>query len=102
MTRRPQRSTLFPSTPLFRSGTANSGSIAITGTNELLFGAGMTANVFTSPGNGFAQRVITVPHGDIDDSLREAVSRGSEDVSRSEEHTSELQSHLNIVCRLLL
>src|SRR5713101_10012973 len=27
---------------------------------------------------------------------------GSDQISRSEEHTSELQSHVNIVCRLLL
>src|SRR5207237_8217377 len=29
-------------------------------------------------------------------------ARGAEDDARSEEHTSELQSHLNLVCRLLL
>src|SRR5260370_19259535 len=29
-------------------------------------------------------------------------ARGSEALKRSEEHTSELQSHLNLVCRLLL
>src|SRR5260370_4014529 len=29
-------------------------------------------------------------------------ARGGKQVSRSEEHTSELQSHLNLVCRLLL
>src|SRR5207237_10088753 len=30
------------------------------------------------------------------------VSHGDSDAQRSEEHTSELQSHLNLVCRLLL
>src|SRR5260370_8140222 len=30
------------------------------------------------------------------------LSRHPRDVPRSEEHTSELQSHLNLVCRLLL
>src|SRR5207237_10069711 len=30
------------------------------------------------------------------------VRAGAADAGRSEEHTSELQSHLNIVCRLLL
>src|SRR5260370_33801039 len=34
--------------------------------------------------------------------LRENVSPGRTRSSRSEEHTSELQSHLNLVCRLLL
>src|SRR4029077_2083293 len=31
-----------------------------------------------------------------------AISSSSSSESRSEEHTSELQSHLNLVCRLLL
>src|SRR5260370_13242356 len=31
-----------------------------------------------------------------------AASPGARDTGRSEEHTSELQSHLNLVCRLLL
>src|SRR5690242_20860211 len=40
--------------------------------------------------------------------IKEALDRGaekfswSERVARSEEHTSELQSHVNLVCRLLL
>src|SRR5260370_31552993 len=38
-------------------------------------------------------------HGDWGAQLLEEKSRGS---PRSEEHTSELQSHLNLVCRLLL
>src|SRR5260370_30297635 len=33
---------------------------------------------------------------------RHAQVHAIEDVERSEEHTSELQSHLNLVCRLLL
>src|SRR5260370_39219164 len=35
-------------------------------------------------------------------SWRSGVERSSATASRSEEHTSELQSHLNLVCRLLL
>src|SRR2546430_9948496 len=34
--------------------------------------------------------------------LRRSCSRGGEDFLRSEEHTSELQSQSNLVCRLLL
>jgi hypothetical protein len=45
--------------------TASSGSISISSTNELLFGAGMTATTFGAPGPGFTQRVITSPDGDI-------------------------------------
>src|SRR5260370_18935932 len=35
-------------------------------------------------------------------SVRDVTPRGSMTSTRSEEHTSELQSHLNLVCRLLL
>jgi len=45
--------------------TASSGFITISATNELLFGAGMTATTFGAPGPGFSQRVITSPDGDI-------------------------------------
>jgi hypothetical protein len=45
--------------------TASSGLITISATNELLFGAGMTATTFGAPGAGFTQRVITSPDGDI-------------------------------------
>src|SRR5260370_24499991 len=72
MIRRPPRSTLFPYTTLFRSSPAR----------EL--GRGRRG-VFHPPG---ARRVARSHH----------VAR---DI-RSEEHTSELQSHLNLVCRLLL
>src|SRR5260370_5879181 len=46
------------------------------------------------------------PRRDFSASRRQAkarrVRRASKSRSRSEEHTSELQSHLNLVCRLLL
>src|SRR5260370_26971241 len=77
MIRRPPRSTLFPYTTLFRSefaaqGPAVSGPVVFGGRN----------------GEGGA---------DSRDFGVEVVH-----VVRSEEHTSELQSHLNLVCRLLL
>src|SRR2546430_7540697 len=93
MIRRPPRSTLFPYTTLFRS--AHRGDLL---------------------GFGFAARGPQL--------LRQRVSRGDElrgrdgeqlaqaighadgqsmtDRLRSEEHTSELQSQSNLVCRLLL
>src|SRR5256885_13197271 len=81
MIRRPPRSTLFPYTTLFRSaGRRAAGSR--TGVGES--GAGVKAVVF-GPGRigcGFLGQVF---HG-----------------ARSEEHTSELQSPCNLVCRLLL
>src|SRR5438477_12286209 len=75
MIRRPPRSTLFPYTTLFRSlpdEVANDRRLVQTST---LLAAGR--------------------HKDAADVL---AARGD----RSEEHTSELQSHVNLVCRLLL
>src|SRR2546430_7930184 len=75
MIRRPPRSTLFPYTTLFRSWVVNFGERAETNVDS-----GRTG-VTRSELSGL--RDITVPE-------------------RSEEHTSELQSQSNIVCRLLL
>src|SRR5260370_15227873 len=74
MIRRPPRSTLFPYTTLFRSPLG-------------------------SPiGSGLG---IGNPHN-IELIVAEATVPVILDAGRSEEHTSELQSHLNLVCRLLL
>src|SRR5260370_28705436 len=84
MIRRPPRSTLFPYTTLFRS----------VGDHHV-------------PGAG---RVARVLGGSLDEAGRIASEQRLLDSAvgrdgfgdRSEEHTSELQSHLNLVCRLLL
>src|SRR5688572_30899051 len=76
MPRRPPSSTLFPYTTLFRSV-----SIASVST-EL-------------PGVGDDPRHMTL-------ALEEARAATAHDDVRSEEHTSELQSQSNLVCRLLL
>jgi Protein of unknown function (DUF4038)/Putative collagen-binding domain of a collagenase len=47
------------------SSSASSGPAMLTASNELLFGAGITATSFTAAGPGFANRVITTPDGDI-------------------------------------
>ncbi len=48
------------------SGTAaSSGAATTTAANELIFGAGMTAAVFTGAGSGFISRIITTPDADI-------------------------------------
>src|SRR5260370_23487452 len=93
MIRRPPRSTLFPYTTLFRSDVlcASPGDPAWTAMFEELAAVA----------------------GDDLTHARERVQRHAEDIGtgfriigeseeRSEEHTSELQSHLNLVCRLLL
>src|SRR5260370_14806598 len=91
MIRRPPRSTLFPYTTLFRSpggrpdGSAEAGRIAGR--------QGQSGDHRVSAGKRF------------DDGSRARVRRrdeGQVSRDRSEEHTSELQSHLNLVCRLLL
>jgi hypothetical protein len=44
---------------------ADSGSVTTSVTNELLFCAGMAGSMYTAPGAGFTQRVITSPDGDL-------------------------------------
>src|SRR5690242_20763505 len=79
MIRRPPRSTLFPYTTLFRSGSVASG--------QGVLGSQAAAGVGGGGGNV---------------SARGAGNASITQIGRSEEHTSELQSHVNLVCRLLL
>src|SRR3712207_8619420 len=81
MIRRPPRSTLFPYTTLFRSGTTSVAGEAAT-------------SVAASPVSG--------PEGRGGLPLRVTPRRCSTIRIRSEEHTSELQSRQYLVCRLLL
>src|SRR5260370_32477482 len=82
MIRRPPRSTLFPYTTLFRS--------------RRLSPAPSTA-LRAGPAGGIRRLLEQVALG------WGCPPRGPpEGRWRSEEHTSELQSHLNLVCRLLL
>src|SRR5260370_23660677 len=73
MIRRPPRSTLFPYTTLFRSFPS------VSCLRELESGTG---------------EEVWIPRLPVGGAHRSG--------QRSEEHTSELQSHLNLVCRLLL
>src|SRR5256885_10472263 len=79
MIRRPPRSTLFPYTTLFRS---KLGALADFLSKPILVG-------FL---NGIALSIILGQIGKI----------FGYSITRSEEHTSELQSPCNLVCRLLL
>src|SRR5258706_5857284 len=78
MIRRPPRSTLFPYTTLFRSHTE-----APTGGSMILAGVLLKLGAY-----GFLRLVLPF--------------YPDEAKARSEEHTSELQSLTNLVCRLLL
>src|SRR3989454_2302078 len=87
MIRRPPRSTLFPYTTLFRSHAV--------GLHEV-------APLFAGPGiDVFGQEAVPVAAGEH---VLEQGARlfPSSQRGRSEEHTSELQSPCNLVCRLLL
>src|SRR2546430_8105290 len=77
MIRRPPRSTLFPYTTLFRSRVGRAGPPRA------------------------AQPIVALPAPGAA-GLMGGVSRLAQLVARSEEHTSELQSQSNLVCRPLL
>src|SRR3989442_8147378 len=84
MIRRPPRSTLFPSTPLFRSHD-DLVKLRAAGFDAFLIGT----HLMLAPDPAAAlSALLTSPTGT---SMR-----------RSEEHTSELQSRPHLVCRLLL
>src|SRR5687768_17729158 len=84
MLRRPPRSTLFPYTTLFRSALPR--RIADIGTGSGCIAVSVAAE----------RPLVHVVATDISRAALE-VAR-----TRSEEHTSELQSRLHLVCRLLL
>src|SRR5258706_8577829 len=86
MIRRPPRSTLFPYTTLFRS---------LVGSGILAFPWELT-RFQMAQFIRFGVRVVRLNNAWI---LRLPLNS---DQGRSEEHTSELQSLTNIVCRLLL
>src|SRR5260370_30240343 len=93
MIRRPPRSTLFPYTTLFRSrGKLN---LDIAAENHDGPGAAASQPLDLPPGTHDIEHELHVP----EPHLWWPWDQGQ---PRSEEHTSELQSHLNLVCRLLL
>src|SRR2546430_4646538 len=83
MIRRPPRSTLFPYTTLFRS----------TALSE--------RDRMRSDAPDVAQRGAWTRHETVPNAQR-GLTHNVERMGRSEEHTSELQSQSNLVCRLLL
>src|SRR2546430_9169577 len=81
MIRRPPRSTLFPYTTLFRSKILPTLATAV-------------RMVAASPQPRRPEGILIDP--------RASVEKAHYILERSEEHTSELQSQSNLVCRLLL
>src|SRR5690242_21187629 len=89
MIRRPPRSTLFPYTTLFRSF----GELAMP---TVANGIDYDFDVAHARGENLELEL----HGEL--AGHPGVVRLLGFANRSEEHTSELQSHVNLVCRLLL
>src|SRR5688572_31111681 len=94
MIRRPPRSTLFPYTTLFRSELLVGCRIALVGEGGDASGEVGQCRVPSRLGRG-ADDLFAHP-------ARELTAYGGYGAVRSEEHTSELQSQSNLVCRLLL
>src|SRR5438477_5876805 len=86
MLRRPPRSTLFPYTTLFRS---------VIGLGLVAVAIAVLLSRATLWPQGDAAWILVLLAGGI-------VLWTQRRAERSEEHTSELQSHVNLVCRLLL
>src|SRR2546422_7581958 len=82
MIRRPPRSTLFPYTTLFRSRSTN----------------------FVIQNRADSPEVLVAPLACVRWSVLKPLLKAARGATstRSEEHTSELQSRLHLVCRLLL
>src|SRR2546426_2147893 len=93
MIRRPPRSTLFPYTTLFRS---RSYVPSLHGRYSLLRYYGRS-----DPDRPFRRRLPWFPDSRLSD-FRPCCLQPPVLLPRSEEHTSELQSPCNLVCRLLL
>src|SRR2546429_5096183 len=94
MIRRPPRSTLFPYTTLFRSlgGRAETGVLPHgPQSRPIHFGV-----------DAASERKLAGRAQPLRDALGWSVLRAVDGLARSEEHTSELQSRLHLVCRLLL
>src|SRR5207249_8690523 len=88
MIRRPPRSTLFPYTTLFRSR-------GLPGALRSTAAAGVQ---LPGPGRGLRRQARHA----ADRPGQPAAAEDPEGARRSEEHTSELQSRFDLVCRLLL
>src|SRR5688572_31205977 len=92
MIRRPPRSTLFPYTTLFRSLKLNNGKVELRkASGSLIRVIGNNDAIDADINLTGSLILVTTVKGKVE--LRK---------ERSEEHTSELQSQSNLVCRLLL
>src|SRR5260370_30532375 len=94
MIRPPPRSPLFPPTPLFRSALACGVAVLPRSSGAAADGPPAVNTAGPAPLAGRSTwNLRQTPVVEVVRRVKDA---------RSEEHTSELQSHLNLVCRLLL
>src|SRR5688572_32508810 len=91
MLRRPPRSTLFPYTTLFRS------DVSFSATAVRIFAISWAAPAVASSKRSMIPEEY--PEGLLQPRVIASIPG---EPTRSEEHTSELQSQSNLVCRLLL
>src|SRR2546422_5395217 len=91
MIRRPPRSTLFPYTTLFRSATWEGVTFRLD-----------TLGACSKPGTLIELKEVQFTRGAYGPVMVLSCWAKGYQEPRSEEHTSELQSRLHLVCRLLL
>src|SRR5258707_11313187 len=98
MIRRPPRSTLFPYTTLFRSDLRGTAVV------RLAIAGATVPQIATFTGHSLkdVEAILDAHYLGRDIQLAEAAVLKLEARTRSEEHTSELQSRQYLVCRLLL
>src|SRR5690606_42047988 len=94
--RRPPRSTLFPYTTLFRSCVPSELSMDLQ-TGEALEPVRLIAPLERNAYAAWREKIIAEQGLDA-----RKLNKAQKQILRSEEHTSELQSRENLVCRLLL
>src|SRR2546427_5490539 len=97
MIRPPPRSPLFPSTPLSRPGSVGALAVAPSDPNIIYVGSGEgLQRPDLATGDGIYKSTAGREIGALQTFATILID------PRSEEHTSELQSQSNLVCRLLL
>src|SRR5947207_12549745 len=98
MTHRPPRSTLFPYTTLFRSPARTS----VTKLPTACSGRKILIALQKCRTGSYQAELLRKPSANKLPKKQKHMLPKAEEQHRSEEHTSELQSHSDLVCRLLL
>src|SRR5256884_5879289 len=102
MIRRPPRSTLFPYTTLFRSRKELGDEFSADLVARFLEEYRVSEEQAVGRGDGWRRHMTFGVKMLADFAKKGRIERPFTKVQRSEEHTSELQSRLHLVCRLLL